>query len=110
VNYSAAPFAVAPSVELLVISMVFPFLDLGCGWSAFSDGLAAVDDHGLADDEGGCVRTQPQDGVGDFVWCSHPSDRFLRDHSVPALGGAANEPLHHLGVDDSRADGVDADV
>jgi hypothetical protein len=29
--------------------------------------LTAVDDHGVADDEGGCVRTEPQDGGGDFA-------------------------------------------
>ena len=50
------------------------------------------------------------DGGGDLVGCSHSSDRFLGDHSVPALGGAAGEPVHHLGVDDAGADGVDADV
>ena len=33
-----------------------------------------------------------------------------RDHLCAAFGGAAGEALHHRGVDDAGADGVDADV
>src|SRR5829696_10257922 len=61
--------------------------------------LAAVGDHRVPDDEGGHVRTQPQDGRGDLLGRSHPADRLLRDHRCAPLWGAPAEPLHHLGVD-----------
>ena len=72
--------------------------------------LAAIDDHGVPDDEGGRVRTQPNDGRSDLLGLSHPADRLLRDHPRPPLGGASAEPVHHRGVDDPRAHGVHADV
>src|SRR5215217_6580888 len=72
--------------------------------------LAAVDNHRVPDDEGGRVRTQPQDGRGDLLGRPHPADRLLRDHRCAPLWGAPAEPLHHLGVDDPGADGVYADV
>lgn len=39
--------------------------------------LAAVDDHGVSNDEGGRIRTQPNDGRGDLLGLAHPSDWFL---------------------------------
>jgi len=72
--------------------------------------LAAVHDHGVADDEGGCIRTQPQDGIGDFFGLAHPSDWFLRDHLRAPFGRAPGEATHHRGVDAAGTDGVDADV
>ena len=37
--------------------------------------LAAVNDHGLADDEGGGIGAQPKDGCGDLLGPAHPSYR-----------------------------------
>ncbi|HEX9285399.1 MAG TPA: hypothetical protein VF879_06985, partial [Nitrospirales bacterium] len=64
----------------------------------------------MSDDEGGRVRTQPHDGCGDLLGLAHPTDRLLRDHPLLPLGGAAGEAIHHRGVDDPGAHGVDADV
>ena len=86
-----------------------PIPERGVVVSASSDRLTAVDDHGVADDGGGCVRTEPEDGGGDFVRSAHPSDRRPVRSPGLALGGAASEPMHHFGVDDPGADGVDAD-
>src|ERR687893_214371 len=72
--------------------------------------LAAIDDHGVSDYEGGRIRTQPENGRSDLVWCSHSSDRFLRNHRLSSFWGAPAESLHHRRVDDSRAHRVDADV
>ena len=74
------------------------------------DRLAAVDDHGVADHEGGRVRAQPDDGRGDLLGLAHPPDRLLRDHLRPPLGRAPGEAAHHRRVDVPGADGVDAEV
>ena len=50
--------------------------------------LAAIDHQGVPDDEGGRLRTQPDDGRGNLLGPAHPSDRLLRDHPLAALGGA----------------------
>jgi hypothetical protein len=41
--------------------------------------LPADDDHGMANHEGRHIRTQPDDGRGDFLGFPHPSDRLPRD-------------------------------
>src|SRR5687767_4964581 len=61
--------------------------------------LAAVDDHGVADHEGGRVRAQPDDGRCDLLGLAHPSDRLLRDHLRASFGRTAGETTHHGGVD-----------
>jgi hypothetical protein len=43
--------------------------------------LSAVHNHGVAHDERGCVRAEPDDGRGDLVGRPHPPDRLLSDHS-----------------------------
>ena len=55
------------------------------------DGLAAVDDHGASDDEGGGVRAQPKDGGGDLLGLAHPPDWFLRDYCLLSFRGAAED-------------------
>ena len=72
--------------------------------------MAAVSDHGVSGDEGGCVGAQPDDGGGDLLGSAHASDGFLGDDSVAAFVGTFGEAVHHLGVDDAGADGVDPDV
>ncbi len=72
--------------------------------------MAAVDDHGVADHEGGRVRAQPDDGRGDLLGLAHPPDRLLRDHLRAPFGRAPGEAIHHRRVDVAGADGVDADV
>src|SRR6185437_5861464 len=74
------------------------------------NGLAAIDDHGTADDEASRLRTQPDDRIGDFFGPPHPSDWFLRDHPRPPFSGAAGEASHHRGVDIAGADDVNANV
>src|SRR5688572_4023790 len=69
--------------------------------------LAAIDHHGVPDNESGRVRAQPDDGRADLLWLSHAPDRLLRDHRLSSLGGSAAEAIHHRRVDDSRAHGVD---
>ena len=61
-------------------------------------------------DEGGGIGAEPEDGSGDLLGLAHPSDRFLRDDPFAALVGAAGEAVHHAGVDDAGADGIDADA
>ena len=75
-----------------------------------SDRLPAVDHHRVADDEGGRVRAQPEDGGGDLLGLAHPADRLLRDHPRAALGVPPLKRSIIGGVDDAGADGVDADV
>ena len=41
---------------------------------------SAVHHQGVADDEGRGMRTQREDGVGDFFGLTDSTDRFLRDH------------------------------
>src|SRR3954463_7147403 len=72
--------------------------------------LAAVDDHGVPDDEAGPGRAEPHDGRGDLLRTTHPPDRLLRDHLRSALGRAPGEAPHHRRVDVPGADGVDAEV
>src|SRR4051794_3660560 len=72
--------------------------------------LAAVDDHGVPDNEAGPGRAEPHDGRGDLLRTTHPPDRLLRNHLRAALGGAPGKPVHHRRVDVPRADGVDAEV
>src|SRR2546427_179709 len=72
--------------------------------AACSGGLAAVDDHGVADRERCLVRAEPQDGGGDLLGTTHPADRLLGDHRGAAFVSAAGEAAHHLGIDDARAD------
>src|SRR5438270_241648 len=74
------------------------------------NGLATVDHEGVASGERRCVRAQPQDGGSDFLGRAHAADRLLRDHRFPSFLGAPREPIHHLGLDDPGADGIDADV
>ena len=42
--------------------------------------LAAVDDHSVSNDEGSCVRTQPDDGGGDLFGLAYLSYQLLGDH------------------------------
>src|SRR5215204_6754581 len=56
-----------------------------------SDGLAAVDDHRVADGEGGLVGAQPEHGGGDLLRAAHASDWLLRDDRSAALVGVAGE-------------------
>src|SRR5699024_4501847 len=77
--------------------------------SADADGLAAVDDEGVTDGESAEVRAQPQGRRGDLLGSAHATDRFLGDDAGTALGGASGEATHHRGLDDARADRVDAD-
>ena len=72
-------------------------------------GLAAIDDHGMPYYEGGRVGTQPEYGCSDLFGVPHPPDRLLRDDSCPSLRGSTGEPIHHRGLDDPGADGVDPD-
>src|SRR5437868_1370873 len=74
------------------------------------NGLAAIDDHGAADDEASPIRTEPDDGIGDLFWPPHPSDWFLRDHPRALLIGAAGEAIHHRRVDIARANDVNANI
>src|SRR3954466_13297877 len=72
--------------------------------------LAAIDDHGVPDDEAGPGRAEPHDGRGDLLCTTHPADRLLRDYLRAALGRAPGEAAHHRRVDVPGADGVDPDV
>ena len=72
--------------------------------------LAAVNDHGLADDEGGGIGAQPKDGCGDLLGPAHPSYRSWVSTAWCPSRGVTEDPLDHLGVDDARADGVYANV
>ncbi|GAA3767892.1 hypothetical protein GCM10023083_01760 [Streptomyces phyllanthi] len=51
-----------------------------------SDGLAAVDDQGVAGREGRGVRAQPEHGGGDLLRCAETSDRLVRDEGLAASG------------------------
>src|SRR5256886_14408345 len=86
------------------------FRGLPAAWLRSLRRLAAVDDHGVPDDEGGRVRAKPDDGRGDLLGLAHPADRLLRDHLRASLGRAPGEATHHRRVDVPGADGVDADV
>jgi hypothetical protein len=71
--------------------------------------LAAVDDHGVADHEGGRVRAQPEDGGGDLLAAAEAPDRCRGNGLGPvelALGGHVGD---FRGLDGAGADGVDAD-
>ena len=59
-----------------------------------------VDDHGVADGEGGLVGAQPQDSGGDLLRTAHTADGLLGDDGSAAFVGVAGEAAHHLGVDD----------
>jgi hypothetical protein len=72
--------------------------------------LAAVDDHGVSDNEGGRIRTEPDNGGGDFLGLAHPSNGFLRNHPLLSLVGASGKAIHHRRGDNAGAHGVDADV
>ena len=72
--------------------------------------LATVHDQSVADDERGRIRTEPEDGIGDFFRPAHPSDWLLRDHLRAPFGRAPGEATHHRSVDVAGTDGVDADV
>src|SRR5258706_7091826 len=72
--------------------------------------LAAVHDHGMSNDEGGSVGTEPEDGRCYLFGRSHTANRLLRDDSLFAFGGAACETLHHWCRDDTGTHGVDPDV
>jgi hypothetical protein len=53
--------------------------------------LTAVHDHRVAEDEGGCVRAQPDDDCGNLLGLPiRPIGSFA------SLGGTAAEALHHL--------------
>ena len=81
------------------------------GWRRTSlHRLAAIDHQGVPDDEGGRLRTQPDDGRGNLLGPAHPPDRLPRDHPLASLGGAPAEAVHHRGFDDPGAHGVDAEV
>src|SRR4051812_10671299 len=75
-----------------------------------SRGLAAVDDHGVADRERGLLGAQPDHGGGDLLRAPHAADGLLGDDRGAAFVGVAGEAAHHLGVDDAGADRVDADA
>lgn len=72
--------------------------------------LAAVYDQGVPDGEGGCIRTKPEDRIGDLFGPAHSADWLLRNHLRPTLGSAAGEAIHHRRIDVARADGVHANV
>lgn len=57
--------------------------------------LPAVNDHGLSEYEGGRIRTQPENGIGDLFGLTHPSDWLLIDHRLAAFFGAAGKAIHH---------------
>jgi len=81
------------------------------GWRRTSlHRLAAIDDQGVPDDEGGRIRAQPDDGRSDLLGLPHPANRLLRDYPLASLGGAPAEAVHHRGFDDPGAHGVDAEV
>jgi Predicted membrane protein (DUF2127) len=44
------------------------------------NGLSAVHDQGVANDEGGRIRTEPENCVRDFLGPAHPSDWLFRNH------------------------------
>jgi len=98
----------------VVVSSVTGAVDrglVGCSVSLASlQHLATFGDEGVSGDEGGGVGAQPDDGGGDLLGSAHASDGFLGDDPVPAFVGAFGEAVHHLGVDDAGADGVDPDV
>src|SRR5918999_696674 len=75
-----------------------------------SSRLSAINNQSVPDSEGRCIRTEPQNGRGDFLGFSHPSNWLLGDYRLAAFGSAAGKALHHRRIDDSRADRVDADV
>ncbi len=55
------------------------------GWINATSGLhrlTSIDDHGVLDDEGRRIGTQPEDGIGNLLWLPHPSDGLLCDHPV----------------------------
>src|SRR6059058_3740315 len=85
-------------------------VDYRRAWLPSLHRLAAVDDHGMPDDEGGRIRAQPDDGRGDLLGLAHSADRLLRDHLRASFGRAPGEAAHHRRVDVARADGVDTDV
>src|SRR5438309_2033556 len=64
----------------------------------------------MPNDEGGLIRTQPDDSRRYLLGLPHSSNRFLRDHSFSPFWGAPSEPLHHRSLDDTRAHSIDADV
>jgi len=81
------------------------------GWRRTSlHRLAAVDDHGVPNDEGSRVGAQPDDGLRDLLALAHPSDRLLGNHLGAPFIRAAGEATHHRGVDVAGTDGIDADV
>ena len=81
------------------------------GWRRTSlHRLAAIDDQGVPDDEGGRIRAQPDDGRSDLLGLPHPANRLLRNYPLASLGGAPAEAVHHWGFDDPGTHGVDAEV
>src|SRR5205085_12047798 len=72
--------------------------------------LAAVRYERVADNEPGSLRTEPEDGIGDFLRLTHSSDRLLGDHLRPAFRRAAGEATHHGRIDITRTYGIDANV
>src|SRR5438105_5810783 len=74
------------------------------------DGLATVDDEGVADSECGVAGAEPEDRCCYLLDVAESADRFLRDERVTSVGPVIDEASDHLGVDDAGADGVDADV
>jgi hypothetical protein len=72
--------------------------------------LATIDDQGVSSDEGGRIRTEPENRRGNLFRLTHPPDRLLRDHPIPPLLGAPAEAVHNWRFDNARTYGVHADV
>ena len=105
--------------ECSLVHVVAPVVVPGCWfrWGGSSalrvavlDGLAAVDDEGVADRERGFVGAQPQHGGGDLVDGAHAADWFLVDERRASGRRRRRRVVDHVGVDDAGADGVDADA
>src|SRR5689334_18566796 len=76
--------------------------------------MAAVNHHRGSDDEGSCIRTQPQDSCSDLLRLAGPADGLrhsrARELLLLPLRSASAKAIHHRCVNDPGAYGVDADV
>jgi hypothetical protein len=77
------------------------------------DGLAAVDDEGVAEGEGGVVGAEPEHGCCDFVDGAESADRYLACScamNASRLSSLSSTSRPIIWVSMTPADGVDADV
>src|SRR3954466_7099607 len=75
-----------------------------------SNGLTAVRNEGVSDDETGGIGTEPENRIGDFFRRAHAANGLLGDPPLFAFRCAAGEPLHHWGGDNPGTHGVDPNV